>query len=418
MATLTTNISNVSLTVSGRTTKSTTISWTRPTVPSSATISSCKLTGTATASMSSGSATITVNGTTVTSGRQFTINLGTNNTTSSVSATARGSTSRASGTVTFSNLVYTVEYSIPTYTVTFVDYDGTVLKTQTVEEGNSATAPTDPVRSGYTFIGWDKSFSNITSNLTVTAQYTAIVISNTNLRIKENGNWTPIKKVYRNIYGVWSDISRTFETGSIFDTAFKYVKKTVPTAILYEDGTLLLSNDSFIDNTHGAIVETYSYWVDELDNYLTISKKVWYLNRAQVLAVNVINPVSLHGALYETFYDMELANSFNLKNLNTSNVTAMPSMFRSCSSLTSLDLSNFDTGNVTNMNYMFEDCSSLTFLNISSFDMSNVTATAGMFSGCTNPNLVIYVKDEATKTKIESSSGFPSTATVVIGKPN
>ena len=36
--------------------------------------------------------------------------------------------------------------------------------------------------------------------------------------------------------------------------------------------------------------------------------------------------------------------------------------------------------------------------------------------GCTNPNLVIYVADEVTKTKIESSTNFPSTATVVIGQ--
>lgn len=416
MATLTTNISNISLAVSGRTTKSTTISWTCPTVPNSATISSCKLTGIATASVRSGSATITVNGTTVTSGRQFTINLGTNNTTSSVSATARGSRSTASGTVTFSNLVYTVEYSIPTYTVTFVDYDGTVLKTQTVEEGSSATAPADPSRAGYTFTGWDKSFSNITSNLTVTAQYTAIVFSNTNLRVKENGNWTPIKKVYLNLYGDWSDISSTIETGNDFDTTFKYIKKTVPTAILYEDGTLLLSNDSFVDNTHGTIVETYPYWVDKLDVYLSITKEVWYLNRAQVSTINVITPVTLHGELLETFLGMRFANSFNLKNLNTSNVTAMSSMFRYCSSLTSLDLSNFDTSNVTNMNYMFEGCSSLTWLDLNSFNMANVTDTTGMFQNCTNPNLVIYVSDEITKTKIESSEGFPSTATVVIGQ--
>ena len=57
------------------------------------------------------------------------------------------------------------------YTVVFKDYDGTVLKTCTVEKGGSATAPAAPTRSGYTFIGWDKSFSNVTSDLIVTAQY-------------------------------------------------------------------------------------------------------------------------------------------------------------------------------------------------------------------------------------------------------
>jgi uncharacterized repeat protein (TIGR02543 family) len=57
--------------------------------------------------------------------------------------------------------------------VTFVDWDGTVLRTETVEDGTSASAPADPVREGYTFTGWDPSdFSNITGDLTVTAQYT------------------------------------------------------------------------------------------------------------------------------------------------------------------------------------------------------------------------------------------------------
>jgi uncharacterized repeat protein (TIGR02543 family) len=66
-----------------------------------------------------------------------------------------------------------------TYTVTFKDYDGTVLKTETVEEGHAATAPADPERSGFTFTGWDVDFSNVTSDLTVTALYTANPITYT-----------------------------------------------------------------------------------------------------------------------------------------------------------------------------------------------------------------------------------------------
>lgn len=69
------------------------------------------------------------------------------------------------------DLVVTATYKINEYTVTFKDYDGTVLKTQKVESGKAATAPADPTRTHYTFTGWDKTFNNITSDLVVTATY-------------------------------------------------------------------------------------------------------------------------------------------------------------------------------------------------------------------------------------------------------
>lgn len=56
-------------------------------------------------------------------------------------------------------------------TVKFVDWDGSVLKTQTVDYGMSATAPLTPSRKGYTFQGWDSSYYNVTVNKTVKATY-------------------------------------------------------------------------------------------------------------------------------------------------------------------------------------------------------------------------------------------------------
>ncbi len=62
----------------------------------------------------------------------------------------------------------------PTYTVTFQSDDGTVISTQTVNKGDSATVPPTPKKDGYKFASWDKSLSNITADTVVTAQWTKV----------------------------------------------------------------------------------------------------------------------------------------------------------------------------------------------------------------------------------------------------
>jgi hypothetical protein len=68
-------------------------------------------------------------------------------------------------------------YGIPhvvMYEVQFKDHNGATLKTQVVDHGTAATAPAAPARDGYTFAGWDKSFSNVADDLIITAQYSQI----------------------------------------------------------------------------------------------------------------------------------------------------------------------------------------------------------------------------------------------------
>ncbi len=57
------------------------------------------------------------------------------------------------------------------FTVTFTDFDDTVLAVKITPEGGSVTAPTEPKREGYLFKGWDKSFDNVKKDLTVKATY-------------------------------------------------------------------------------------------------------------------------------------------------------------------------------------------------------------------------------------------------------
>lgn len=62
------------------------------------------------------------------------------------------------------------------HTVIFQDRDGKPIgEPQIVKHGQDAAAPTVPVHEGYTFIGWDKAFTNVTSDLTITAQYAPIL---------------------------------------------------------------------------------------------------------------------------------------------------------------------------------------------------------------------------------------------------
>ena len=63
--------------------------------------------------------------------------------------------------------------TVMTYTVKFLSDTGTLLSSQEVVYGSAATAPSMPERPGYK-LTWSSSFSNVVSDLTVTATYTRV----------------------------------------------------------------------------------------------------------------------------------------------------------------------------------------------------------------------------------------------------
>ena len=78
------------------------------------------------------------------------------------------------------------------YTVTFKDYDNTVLKTEIVGYKGTATPPVDLHRDGYTFISWNGTYTSVTANQTVIATYTpntgtAYVVRHYKQNLTDNG---------------------------------------------------------------------------------------------------------------------------------------------------------------------------------------------------------------------------------------
>lgn len=76
-----------------------------------------------------------------------------------------------------STATYVANFEMKKYTVTFYwnAADGSATnESQSVRWGGDATAPEVPARTGYSFKGWDKSYTNVKDNLDVRAQYETV----------------------------------------------------------------------------------------------------------------------------------------------------------------------------------------------------------------------------------------------------
>ena len=71
------------------------------------------------------------------------------------------------------NITLYAEWTANTYTITFDTAGGSEIAPITQDYGTAITAPADPTREGYTFIGWDRDIPEImpAENITVTAQW-------------------------------------------------------------------------------------------------------------------------------------------------------------------------------------------------------------------------------------------------------
>ena len=187
------------------------------------------------------------------------------------------------------------------YTVTFYDWDGTVLKTEKVKWGKSATAPADPERDGYTFAGWDKAFVSVISDLDIHASYTRNVADVTTLFVNtdfedgttgwtisgpENANTGTIGTAaghsYQGTYFMeawrsaeagtlgnfeWSQ-TQTVPNGTYVVTALAHNKKENDASVTPQ-GTYIFANDQQVAITT-VVASEYTVTVEVTDGTLTI----------------------------------------------------------------------------------------------------------------------------------------------------
>ena len=150
--------------------------------------------------------------------------------------------------------------------------------------------------------------------------------------------------------------------------------------VVCAEGTVLPKDCSLLfDNFLGA--ETIDLSNADTSNVTDMS--VMFSNCPELVSINMKNiDTSKVTNMLGMFYDCPKLESLDLSNFDTRNVTNMSSMFESCEALTTLDVSSFDTSNVTNMLYMFYECKAIKKLDLSNFNTKNVKILYAMFDKC------------------------------------
>ncbi len=132
------------------------------------------------------------------------------------------------------NLSVQATYLIETNTVNFYDYEGALIKTETVDYNQDATPPAVAERNYFVFTGWDNDYSQVTGDLDIHPIWQARTYSGEEIFQLANPATVEIR-----IYGQWGD---DIKLGSGF--------------FISEDG-IVVTNHHVIEGGYSATVVTF-----------------------------------------------------------------------------------------------------------------------------------------------------------------
>lgn len=247
----------------------------------------------------------------------------------------------------FSNIIsdttITAVWTIKTYTVTFRNWDNTVIKTETVAYGGAATAPNqNPTRVSdgqhfYIFSSWNKDFSNIIENTEIIAQYnetengfvtvtfscngtyisgelTQIIASggsvNAPVFTKENYtlSWSrSLDNITSDtvIYGIWNHIEGTLtDLESIWET-----KESIFSEIWGDLLNYVIIEDNFHDRGIKALTDGGDFFAIEFENQIEVEEFIYDYNNYSVVQIPDTYILCLENFSIKTIFTKNVVNS-------------------------------------------------------------------------------------------------------------
>lgn len=204
-----------------------------------------------------------------------------------------------------SNVTITALWVIKSYTVTFNANGGTISSgnaIQTINHGENAVPPVVS-RTGYTFTGWSGVYTNITSDVTIIAQWS---IDSFTVRFDLNGGTLVSGSLTQNInYGSAASAPTTTYTGYIFtgwDRSFNYITSSITVTAQWRkiaETTATVQTSSGTIITSGATNQSFKYVAVNTDGisrceYRTPNSNTWqtYTNGTVIPATSTFGAYS------------------------------------------------------------------------------------------------------------------------------